>query len=243
MNINNGTGHFSGDDTFIRVENKEKKQLFEEPPQELTKKQIFHYNLQAIGPMKFLEEMIIQEKEEIGRIRKNIIDIGGRKGYSKLLIDMYDEGNASDSDEPDDPVEEGNVRVGDGYIYDNNIKNKYESLSMDEKMELLEQFPNFGKEINEHMEGYGYFCPECPGNIPRSYVRKEGIYKLMEMRGPQLCDNPECSLIAHSAIDEGLFQDEDEYDMTYRINSYYYEILPVYTRNKNHELCALCVTK
>ena len=40
-----------------------------------------------------------------------------------------------------------------------------------------------------------------------------------------------------------LFQDEDEYDMTYRINSYYYEILPVYTRNKNHELCALCVTK
>ena len=133
MNINNGTGHFSGDDTFIRVENKEKKQLFEEPPQELTKKQIFHYNLRAIGPMKFLEEMIIQEKEEIGRIRKNIIDIGGRKGYSKLLIDMYDEGNASDSDEPDDPVEEGNVRVGDGYIYDNNIKNKYESLSMDEK--------------------------------------------------------------------------------------------------------------
>ena len=65
MDINNGTGHFSGDDTFIRVENKENKPLFEEPPQELIKKQVFHYKLQALGPMKFLEEMIIQEKEEI----------------------------------------------------------------------------------------------------------------------------------------------------------------------------------
>ena len=38
MDINNGTGHFSGDDTFIRDENKENKQLFKAPPR-FTKKQ------------------------------------------------------------------------------------------------------------------------------------------------------------------------------------------------------------
>ena len=110
-------------------------------------------------------------------------------------------------------------------------------------MEHLSRFPHFKKDIEEHMEKYGYFCPECPGNIPKSYVRKEGIYKLMERRGPQLCDDPSCSLIAHAAIDEELFQGEDMYKMTHHKNSEYYQLLPVYTRNKNHELCALCVTK
>ena len=33
IDINSGTGHFSGDDTFIRIEGKENKPLFEVPSQ------------------------------------------------------------------------------------------------------------------------------------------------------------------------------------------------------------------
>ena len=48
-------------------------------------------------------------------------------------------------------------------------------------------------------------------------------------------DDPACCLIAHAAIDEELFQDEDMYEMTRHKNSEYYQLLPIYTRNKNHE--------
>jgi hypothetical protein len=243
IDINSGIGHFSGDDTFIRNEGEENIPLFEVPSQKLTKKQVFYYNLKTLGPIEFLEERIAIEKNEIECIRNKIIDIGERKNFSNLLIEMYKEDNLSDSDEPDDPVEDGNVRGRDGYIYDFNTEDKYREFSREEKMEHLSMLPKFKKDIEEHMEKYGYFCPECPGNIPKSYVRKEGTYRLMERRGPQLCDDPACCLIAHAAIDEELFQDEDMYEMTHHKNSEYYQLLPIYTRNKNHELCALCVTK
>ena len=60
---------------------------------------------------------------------------------------MYNEDNLSDSDEPDDPVEDGNVRGRDGYIYDFNTENKYRELSREEKMEHLSMFPNSKKTL------------------------------------------------------------------------------------------------
>ena len=148
IDINSGTGHFSGDDTFIRIEGKENKPLFGIALKKLTKKQVFDYSLKKLGPIEFLEERIAIEKNEIECIRNKIIDIGERKNWWNLLIEMYNEDNLSDSDEPDDPVEDGNVRGRDGYIYDFNTENKYVVNFLEKKRwNTYQCFPNSKKTL------------------------------------------------------------------------------------------------
>jgi hypothetical protein len=106
-----------------------------------------------------------------------------------------------------------------------------DNLSTEEYNDYLAKFPEFKKKMDKLMKGYNYEYPEKPGTIPKLYDRKEGRYTLIEETGGQMCDDPECTMIGHCVIDESC-----EY-------SDYYATLPIYTRNKDHELCAICVSK
>ena len=90
---------------------------------------------------------------------------------------------------------------------------------------------------------YNYKYPEKPGSIPKYVDTENGRYTLIEETGGQMCDDLECTMIGHCVIKN----DEDSYnpgtEFFYSEMSEYYKTLPIYTKNKNHELCALCLLK
>ena len=126
---------------------------------------------------------------------------------------------------------EGEIRLANGYRFCSDNFNNMDNLSTEEFRGYLDKFPEFKKEMDQLMKGYNYEYPEKSGSIPKFYDREEGRYTLIEDTGGQMCDDPECSMIAH-CIQEEWFDGSD-----------YYGTLPIYTRNKDHELCAICVSK
>ena len=126
---------------------------------------------------------------------------------------------------------EGEIRLANGYRFCSDNFNNMDNLSTEEFRGYLDKFPEFKKEMYQLMKGYNYEYPEKSGSIPKFYDREEGRYTLIEDTGGQMCDDPECSMIAH-CIQEEWFDGSD-----------YYGTLPIYTRNKDHELCAICVSK
>jgi hypothetical protein len=126
---------------------------------------------------------------------------------------------------------EGEIRLANGYRFCADNFNNMDNLSTEEFRGYLDKFPEFKKEMYQLMKGYNYEYPEKSGSIPKFYDREEGRYTLIEDTGGQMCDDPECSMIAH-CIQEEWFDGSD-----------YYGTLPIYTRNKDHELCAICVSK
>ena len=90
------------------------------------------------------------------------------------------------------------------------------------------------------MNSYGYEYPELAGSIPKHYDLPLGRYTLIEDTGGQMCDDPECTMIGHCMIK----QDEVISKGLGRVDYYsdYYATLPIYTRDKDHELCALCIS-
>ena len=126
---------------------------------------------------------------------------------------------------------ERDIRLANGYRFCADNFNNMDNLSTEEYQGYLDKFPEFKKEMYQLMKGYNYEYPEKSGSIPQFYDREEGRYTLIEDTGGQMCDDPECSMIAH-CIQEEWFDGSD-----------YYGTLPIYTRNKEHELCAICVSK
>jgi hypothetical protein len=126
---------------------------------------------------------------------------------------------------------EGEIRLANGYRFCSDNFNNMDNLSTEEFRGYLDKFPEFKKEMYQLMKGYNYEYPEKSGSIPKFYDREEGRYTLIEDTGGQMCDDPECTMIAH-CIQEEWFDGSD-----------YYGTLPIYTRNKDHELCAICVSK
>ena len=126
---------------------------------------------------------------------------------------------------------EGEIRLANGYRFCADNFNNMDNLSTEEYQGYLDKFPEFKKKMDQLMKGYNYEYPEKSGSIPKFYDREEGRYTLIEDTGGQMCDDPECTMIAH-CIQEEWFDGSD-----------YYGTLPIYTRNKDHELCAICVSK
>lgn len=126
---------------------------------------------------------------------------------------------------------EGDIILDNGYRFCADNFNNMDNLSKEDYQGYVDKFPAFKKKMDQLMKKYNYEYPEKSGTIPKSYELKEGNYTLIEDSGGQMCDDPECTMIGHCIMDFG-----SEY-------SYYYGILPVYTRNKEHELCALCISK
>jgi hypothetical protein len=142
---------------------------------------------------------------------------------------------------------EGDFRLANGYRFCSDNFNNMDNLSTEEYNGYLALFPKFKEEMDNLMKGYNYEYPEKPGTIPKFYERKGGRYTLIEETGGQMCDDPECTMIGHCVMDTGEAlreQESCEYSDYYASEySDYYSTLPIYTRNKDHELCAICVSK
>ena len=142
---------------------------------------------------------------------------------------------------------EGEIRLANGYRFCSDNFNNMDNLSTEEYNGYLALFPKFKEEMDNLMKGYNYEYPEKPGTIPKFYERKGGRYTLIEETGGQMCDDPECTMIGHCVMDTGEAlreQESCEYSDYYASEySDYYSTLPIYTRNKDHELCAICVSK
>tara|TARA_B110000495_G_C23001716_1_gene591259 strand:+ start:931 stop:1710 length:780 start_codon:yes stop_codon:yes gene_type:complete len=126
---------------------------------------------------------------------------------------------------------EGDILLDNGYRFCADNFNQMDNLSNDDYQGYVDKFPEFKKKMDQLMKKYNYEYPEKSGTIPKSYERKEGKYTLIEESGGQMCDDPECTMVGHCIMDI-----RPEY-------SYYYGMLPIYTRNKEHELCSLCISK
>lgn len=121
-----------------------------------------------------------------------------------------------------------------GYLYRmEHYKSMYD-LDSDKFDDYVRQFPVFKKKIEKVMDDYGWNSRETPGNMPLETMCSGEKYTLIQDEFMDvLCDDPECTLIAHCTIEtdqSGLISD-------------YYRTLPYYTHNKKHELCALCALK
>ena len=107
-------------------------------------------------------------------------------------------------------------------------------LDSDKFDDYVRQFPVFKEQIEKVMDEYGWISREIPGNMPLETMCSGEKYTLIQDEFMDvLCDDPECTLIAHCTIETdppGLISD-------------YYRTLPYYTHNKKHELCALCALK
>ena len=138
---------------------------------------------------------------------------------------------------------EGGIRVQQGYLFRADHFNKMDNLSPEEFQGYVDKFPEFKQKMANLAKKYNYKYPEKPGSIPKYVDTENGRYTLIEETGGQMCDDLECTMIGHCVIKN----DEDSYnpgtEFFYSEMSEYYKTLPIYTKNKNHELCALCLIK
>ena len=77
---------------------------------------------------------------------------------------------------------------------------------------------------------YNFKGPENPGTIPKKIQYQDKEYTLIEETHCAVCDNPQC---------QEMFQYQD--DRETGLSMMFYPILPVYTHNREKELCALCL--
>ena len=77
---------------------------------------------------------------------------------------------------------------------------------------------------------YDYASPEYPGSLPNIVTFNDKSYTRIKHIHGYTCDNKEC---------QKRFQMEDK--LVTGLHMFYYPSLPIYTCNKQHELCALCL--
>ena len=139
---------------------------------------------------------------------------------------------------------EGSIRVQQGYLFRADHFNRMDNLSPEEFQGYVDKFPEFQEKMANLVNKYNYKYPEQPGTIPKFVDTENGRYTLIEQRLGQMCDDPECTMIGHCVIeDEERNSVDAPYEFLFNEMSEYYKTLPIYTKNKNHELCALCLLK
>ena len=139
---------------------------------------------------------------------------------------------------------EGSIRVQQGYLFRADHFNRMDKLSPEEFQGYVDKFPEFQEKMANLVNKYNYKYPEQPGTIPKFVDTENGRYTLIEQRLGQMCDDPECTMIGHCVIeDEERNSVDAPYEFLFNEMSEYYKTLPIYTKNKNHELCALCLLK
>ena len=111
------------------------------------------------------------------------------------------------------------------------IKEKFKEVVLEIEHRYIKQsFEEYYKNIKELVKKYDFKCPEKPGTIPTKVLFNEKEYLLIEETHCATCDYPMC---------QKTFQYLDYKDGGH--SSFFYPILPVYTHNYQHELCALCL--
>ena len=139
---------------------------------------------------------------------------------------------------------EGSIRVQQGYLFCADHFNRMDKLSPEEFQGYVDKFPEFQEKMANLVNKYNYKYPGQPGSIPKFVDTENGRYTLIEKTGGQMCDDPECTMIGHCVIEDEERNSVDAPDeFLFNGMSEYYKTLPIYTKNKNHELCALCLIK
>ena len=139
---------------------------------------------------------------------------------------------------------EGSIRVKQGYLFRADHFNRMDKLSPEEFQGYVDKFPEFQEKMANLVNKYNYKYPEQPGSIPKFVDTENGRYTLIEQTLGQMCDDPECTMIGHCVIEDEERNSVDAPDeFLFNGMSEYYKTLPIYTKNKNHELCALCLLK
>ena len=139
---------------------------------------------------------------------------------------------------------EGGIRVQQGYLFRADHFNRMDKISPEEFQGYVDKFPEFQEKMANLVKKYNYYYPEQPGTIPKFVDTEDGRYTLIEKTGGQMCDDPECTMIGHCMIEDEERKSVDAPDeFLFNGISEYYKEVPIYTKNKNHELCALCLLK
>ena len=128
---------------------------------------------------------------------------------------------------------EGTYEVEAGYLYDADKFNRVDNLSNEKFQEYTEKFSLYKEKMSELITKYDWNFQNDPGKIPLTVDHEGKQYTLIQDTICALCDDPECTMIAHCCLEQD----------TYGIISDYYSGVPIYTHNKKHELCALCILK
>ena len=129
---------------------------------------------------------------------------------------------------------EGNIECDNGYYYNADIVNKQREMSDSDVWRYQSKFSSFKEEMDTLMGNYNYKSPEEPGDISKELELTDGVYSLIQETGGQACDDPECCMVLHCMqTKEGYWDDGGIVD--------YYQRLPIYTKERKHELCALCI--
>lgn len=111
------------------------------------------------------------------------------------------------------------------------IKEKFKEVVLEIEHRYIKlSFEEYYKNIKELVKKYDFKCPEKPGKIPTKVSFNEKEYSLIEETHCATCDSPMC---------QKTFQYMDYKDEGH--SAFFYPILPVYTHNYQHELCALCL--
>ena len=111
------------------------------------------------------------------------------------------------------------------------IKEKFKEVVLEIQHRYIKlSFKEYSKNIKELVKKYDFKCPEKPGKIPTKVSFNEKEYSLIEETHCATCDTPMC---------QKTFQYMDYKDEGH--SAFFYPILPVYTHNYQHELCALCL--
>ena len=111
------------------------------------------------------------------------------------------------------------------------IKEKYDEVLIEIINRYIEKsFNEYYKNINELIKKYNFKSPENIGTIPTKVTFNQKEYSLIEETHCATCDSPMC---------QKTFQYLDNKDLGH--SALFYPILPVYTHNYIHELCALCL--
>ena len=89
----------------------------------------------------------------------------------------------------------------------------------------------YDAKLRKHVFGpYDYESPKEPGTLPNEVVYNDKTYTRIPESHGAICDTPAC---------QDRFQMEDR--LITGLHAFYYPILPIYTCNYEHELCALCI--
>lgn len=132
-------------------------------------------------------------------------------------------------------------------IYNADIQNEIAEMGDEEFEKYFEIFEGYWKEMSVFLEEKNFrWNPDGKGvlgDLPDKIETKNGTYTLIDNIGSQMCDEPTCCSMGHCMMNLENYQGNNPPPMSSEEYAQIFSILPIYTKEHKHELCALCILK
>ena len=130
-------------------------------------------------------------------------------------------------------------------LYNADIQNEIDEMGDEEFEKYFEIFEGYWKDMSVFLEEKNFrWNPDgkgVHGELPDKIETRNGTYTLMDSVGSQMCDEPTCCAMGHCMVNLENYNGNKPPPMTSEEYGQIFSVIPIYTKEHKHELCALCI--